>query len=58
MGTPPISPETAMGAVHLTVSDLDRSLDFYTETIGMRILERQGSRAFLGAGDRPLKPAQ
>jgi catechol 2,3-dioxygenase len=37
-----------MGAVHLTVSDLGRSLDYYRRTIGLEVLERGDSRASLG----------
>jgi catechol 2,3-dioxygenase len=43
-----------MGPVHLTVSDLERSLDFYRRAIGLDVLERGEGRASLGAGDREL----
>jgi catechol 2,3-dioxygenase len=43
-----------MGAVHLTVSDLERSLAFYQEALGFRVQERVGSVARLGAGREPL----
>jgi catechol 2,3-dioxygenase len=52
MTTERIDPRTAIRAVHLTVSDLERSLDFYTETLGTRVLSREGSEASLGAADR------
>src|SRR3954471_14231025 len=42
-----------MGPVHLTVSDLERSLDYYQHTIGLRVLERGAGSATLGA-DAPL----
>ena len=33
-----IAPDTTVGPVHLTVADLERSLDYYTGAIGMRII--------------------
>jgi catechol 2,3-dioxygenase len=49
-----IPAETHMGAVHLTVSDLARSLDFYRRSIGLDVLEEGAGRASLGAGGREL----
>ena len=49
-----IAPSTTVGAVHLTVADLDRSLDYYANTIGLRARERGGATAFLGAGGDDL----
>jgi catechol 2,3-dioxygenase len=49
-----LSPETAMGAVHLTVSDLSRSLAYYREAIGLRVLAEEDGQATLGAGEREL----
>jgi len=49
-----IDPATTVGPVHLTVSDLDRSLAYYGSAIGLREIERSGSRASLGAGDQEL----
>ncbi len=46
--------ETQMGAVHLTVSDLGRSIGYWTRAIGLRVLERGDGRASLGAGSREL----
>ncbi len=43
-----------VGAVHLRVSDLDRSLAFYTEALGLELLSRDGGTASLGAGERRL----
>ena len=43
-----------MGAVALGVTDLDRSLDYYRSTIGLELLERNGSRAVLGVPGRRL----
>jgi catechol 2,3-dioxygenase len=39
-----------MGAVHLTVSDLARSLDYYRRSIGLDVLEQGDGRATLGVG--------
>lgn len=41
---------TRMGPVHLTVADLERSLDYYTGAIGLEVLARGDGRASLGAG--------
>jgi catechol 2,3-dioxygenase len=49
-----ISPLATVGAVHLTVSDLARSLAYYRDAIGLGVLETGGGRASLGAGDREL----
>jgi catechol 2,3-dioxygenase len=49
-----LSASTTVGAVHLTVSDLERSLDHYGRTVGLDVLERAGGRASLGAGGREL----
>jgi catechol 2,3-dioxygenase len=45
---------TRVGAVHLTVADLTRSLDYYERTIGLRVHERGGERATLGVGGEDL----
>jgi len=37
---PEIAPGTGMGAVELTVADLDRTLDYWQREIGLRVLER------------------
>ncbi len=49
-----IAPATTVGAVRLTVADLDRSLAYYTESIGLDVLETGGGEAGLGAGGREL----
>jgi catechol 2,3-dioxygenase len=43
-----------MGAVHLTVSNLERSVDYYESVIGLRVRDRGGARAMLGAGGEDL----
>lgn len=50
-----INPDTALGAVRLTVSDLDRSRAFYERAIGLRATERDdGTLAFGVAGEPAL----
>ncbi len=49
-----IHPDTRIGAVHLTVSDLQRSLDFYQQIIGFSLLEQQDDQAWLTVGQQPL----
>jgi catechol 2,3-dioxygenase len=45
--------ETRMGPVELTVSDLDRSLDYYRDSIGLGVREQGAGQASLG-GDSEL----
>lgn len=49
-----ISPLTTLGAVHLTVADLARSLDFYVREVGLEVIDRGRGRALLGSGGREL----
>ena len=49
-----ISGLTSLGPVHLTVSDLERSVGYYEATVGLTLLERGAGRASLGAGGREL----
>jgi catechol 2,3-dioxygenase len=37
-----------MGSVELSVADLDRSLDYYRDQVGLAVLEQNGGRASLG----------
>ena len=47
----PIHSGARVGHVHLKVSDLDRSIDFYAEVLGFEVMQRLGnSVAFLSAG--------
>jgi catechol 2,3-dioxygenase len=46
--------DTRMGAVHLTVADLERSLAYYEQQIGLRVHAREDSRAQLGTGGEDL----
>jgi catechol 2,3-dioxygenase len=43
-----------LGAVHLTVTDLDRSVAFYEDAIGLRLHRREDSVAVMGAGEEDL----
>ena len=46
-----IHPEVTIGHVHLTVSDLDKALVFYRDTLGFEVTSRYGDSAvFLSAG--------
>ncbi len=49
-----IHPDTTVGLLALTVSNLDRSVAFYTEGIGFTILQRDDATATLGAAGTPL----
>lgn len=49
--TPPIDPRVDVGHVHLKVSDLERSIRFYSSVLGFEVTQRHGSQAaFLSAG--------
>src|SRR6185312_12218231 len=52
--TTKLAPETRLGAVELTVTDLDRSVSFYEDAIGLRTHGHGGGRAALGAGGEDL----
>jgi catechol 2,3-dioxygenase len=53
--TPPVlHPETKPGPIALTVSDLARSVDYYTERLGLRLHAREGRLARLGVGQDDL----
>jgi catechol 2,3-dioxygenase len=43
-----------LGAVHLTVTDLDRSVAFYQDAIGLKLHSREGDAAAMGAGGEDL----
>jgi catechol 2,3-dioxygenase len=49
-----LSPATRLGGVHLMVSNLDRSLDFYQQSFGLRLHHREGNHAALGTGGEDL----
>ncbi len=52
--TTAIDPATNVGLLALTVADLERSLVYYTEAIGLAILERDAASATLGVAGQPL----
>jgi catechol 2,3-dioxygenase len=43
-----IAPATRMGAVELSVADLDRTLDYWQRVVGLRVLDRHNGNASLG----------
>lgn len=48
-------PDTRMGPVHLTVADLKQSLNFYSNLLGLKILQSQRGTTWLSAdGSHPL----
>ncbi|MGL4650770.1 MAG: VOC family protein [Caldilineaceae bacterium] len=49
-----IHPATRMGAVGLIVSDLNRSVRYYHESIGLHVHRRSETQAWLGAGAHDL----
>ena len=51
---PGIAADTSVGAVHLTVADLERSHDYYTRAIGPQEHARENGTLRLGAGGDDL----
>jgi catechol 2,3-dioxygenase len=51
---PSIAPDTRVGAVDLTVADLDRSLEYYGSAVGLQVHARENGTARLGAGGEDL----
>jgi catechol 2,3-dioxygenase len=54
MAADAIAPDTHPGTVHLTVSDLERSIPYYEHAIGLKVLDRGAGRASLGADGTEL----
>ena len=53
--SPPRLPATLrLGEVHLTVTDLDRSVAFYEDAIGLRLHRREDPVAAMGSGEEDL----
>lgn len=52
--TAQLSPLTRLGPVHLTVSDLDRSLSFYRASVGLEPIGRDRDRLSLGRDGHTL----
>jgi len=53
-GVPPLSDATRLGAIHLVITDLGRSVGFYERSIGLRLHGRDAASARLGAGGEDL----
>jgi catechol 2,3-dioxygenase len=49
-----ISAQAAMGAVHLSVAELDRSLAYYEAVVGLQTLRRDDGQVSLGTAQREL----
>src|SRR3954454_2426757 len=47
----PLPATLKLGPVHLTISDLDRSVRWYQQALGLQLHARDGGRAELGDGD-------
>jgi len=52
--TTTIDPATQVGLLALSVADLERSLVYYTEAIGLAVLEQDATSATLGVAGQPL----
>jgi catechol 2,3-dioxygenase len=46
--------DLSLGPVHLTVADLERSLDYYGRAIGLELLDQDDAEASVGTGEREL----
>ena len=49
-----LPPGLSLGPVHLTVADLERSLDYYRSAIGLELVGQDGAEASLGSGGTEL----
>jgi catechol 2,3-dioxygenase len=51
-----LPPDASVGAVRLQIGDLQRSINYYEQFLGLRVLSRSAEHAALAAqgGDRPL----
>lgn len=54
ISTPVLPATLRLGAVHLTVSNLNRSISFYERCVGLRTHRRTDDVVFLGAGKEDL----
>ena len=48
------NPDLSLGAVELTVADLDRSVAYYTRSIGLQVLDSDAGSAWVGPPGRVL----
>ena len=51
---PSLHPAVEVGTVTLKVANLERSLTFYTQVIGLEVFKQDGHTAVLGAGNRSI----
>lgn len=49
-----IDPETTLGHVHYTTPDLERQLDFYSTSLGLKLHWKEDHQAGLGTGQKDL----
>jgi catechol 2,3-dioxygenase len=49
-----VNTDGLLGPVYLTVADLERTVNFYQNSIGLQVRNREGEIAYLGAGDEDL----
>lgn len=54
MSAPSIHPQTRLGHVHLIITNMERSLEFYRQALGFQLHRRQNNTAYLGAGQADL----
>jgi catechol 2,3-dioxygenase len=54
MTTNQLDANLSLGAVELTVASLDRSLDYYTRSIGLTVLDHESGSAWVGVPGRVL----
>jgi catechol 2,3-dioxygenase len=55
LDVPPSLPDDLqLGAIHLTVTDLDRSVAFYSQALGLQVRSRSDEQATMGTGTRDL----
>jgi catechol 2,3-dioxygenase len=54
MTTETIAPATSIGGIQLTVADLDRSVQFYQDRLGFKLLGRENGQARLGTAAHAL----
>ena len=48
--------DLVLGAVELTVASLDRSLNYYTRSIGLQVLDQEARNSFFTSGAAAADP--